>query len=232
MANYHGRKSLDLGLLEIETKINALDLKILEVFEDTFSSFYEKDLEKSKQVIKNDYLINKSSLEIENNSIEVIRRETPLASDMRKLTSYMFVSQELERIGDYLSGICKINLKIGKEPFITKFEKIPKMEAISKNMLKDSIKLFSNVPEEKKAIKAARKIFSQDDEIDYLNYQVQNDLIKRMSRDSKLVEQGTYIIWVAHNLERISDRANNIAERTIYVITGDSGAIVPYELEE
>ncbi len=232
MANYHGRKSLDLGLLEIETKINALDLKILEVFEDTFSSFYEKDLEKSKKVIKNDYLINKSSLEIENNSIEVIRRETPLASDMRKLTSYMFVSQELERIGDYLSGICKINLKIGKEPFITKFEKIPKMEAIAKNMLKDSIKLFSNVPEEKKAIKAARKIFSQDDEIDYLNYQVQNDLIKRMSRDSKLVEQGTYIIWVAHNLERISDRANNIAERTIYVITGDSGAIVSYELEE
>tara|TARA_B100000029_G_scaffold335889_2_gene328007 strand:+ start:2624 stop:3322 length:699 start_codon:yes stop_codon:yes gene_type:complete len=232
MANYHGRKSLDLGLLEIETKINALDLKILEVFEDTFSSFYEKDLEKSKKVIKNDYLINKSSLEIENNSIEVIRRETPLASDMRKLTSYMFVSQELERIGDYLSGICKINLKIGKKPFITKFEKIPKMEAIAKNMLKDSIKLFSNVPEEKKAIKAARKIFSQDDEIDYLNYQVQNDLIKRMSRDSKLVEQGTYIIWVAHNLERISDRANNIAERTIYVITGDSGAIVSYELEE
>ena len=232
MANYHGRKSLDLGLLEIETKINALDLKILEVFEDTFSSFYEKDLEKSKKVIKNDYLINKSSLEIENNSIEVIRRETPLASDMRKLTSYMFVSQELERIGDYLSGICKINLKIGKEPFITKFEKIPKMEAIAKNMLKDSIKLFSNVPEEKKAIQAARKIFSQDDEIDYRNYQVQNDLIKRMSRDSKLVEQGTYIIWVAHNLERISDRANNIAERTIYVITGDSGAIVPYELEE
>ena len=231
MANYHGRKSLDLGLLEIETKINALDLKILEVFEDTFSSFYEKDLEKSKQVIKNDYLINKSSLEIENNSIEVIRRETPLASDMRKLTSYMFVSQELERIGDYLSGICKINLKIGKEPFITKFEKIPKMESIAKNMLKDSIKLFSNVPEEKNAIKAARKIFSQDDEIDYLNYQVQNDLIKKMSRDSKLVEQGTYIIWVAHNLERISDRANNIAERTIYVITGDSGAIVPYELE-
>ena len=55
MANYHGRKSLDLGLLEIETKINALDLKILEVFEDTFSSFYEKDLEKSKQVIKNDF---------------------------------------------------------------------------------------------------------------------------------------------------------------------------------
>ena len=69
------------------------------------------------------------------------------------------------------------NLKIGKEPFITKFEKIPKMEAIAKNMLKDSIKLFSNFPEEKKAMKDAKNIFSQDDEIDHLNSQVQNDLI-------------------------------------------------------
>ena len=232
MANYHGRKSLDLGLLEIETKTNALTLKVLEAFEETFNSFYTKDLEKSKEIIKNDIFINKFSIEIENKSIEVIRRETPLASDMRKLTSYMFVSQELERIGDYLAGICKINLKIGKDPFITKFEKIPKMEAIAKNMLKDSVKLFSNFPDQKKALKAAKDIFSQDDEIDHLNSQVQNDLIKRMARSSKLVEQGTYIIWVAHNLERISDRANNIAERTIYVITGDSGAIFPYELEE
>ena len=232
MSNYHGRKSLDLGLLEIETKTNALNLKVLEAFKETFASFYEKDLEKSKEVIKKDIFINQFAIEIENNSIDVIRRETPLASDMRKLTSYMFVAQELERIGDYLSGICKINLKIGNEPFITKFEKIPKMEAIAKNMLKDSIKLFSNFPEEKKAIKDAKNIFSQDDEIDHLNSQVQNDLIKRMSRNSKLVEQGTYIIWVAHNLERISDRANNIAERTIYVVTGDSSAIFSYELDE
>ena len=106
------------------------------------------------------------------------------------------------------------------------------MEAIAKNMLKDSIKLFSNFPEEKKAMKDAKNIFSQDNEIDHLNSQVQNDLIKRMSRNSKLVEQGTYIIWVAHNLERISDRANNIAERTIYVVTGDSAAIFSYELDE
>ena len=45
MSNYHGRKSLDLGLLEIETKTNALNLKVLEAFKETFDSFYEKDLE-------------------------------------------------------------------------------------------------------------------------------------------------------------------------------------------
>ena len=57
MSNYHGRKSLDLGLLEIETKTNALNLKVLEAFKETFTSFYEKDLEKSKEVIKKDIFI-------------------------------------------------------------------------------------------------------------------------------------------------------------------------------
>ena len=52
MSNYHGRKSLDLGLLEIETKTNALNLKVLEAFNETFNSFYEKDLEKSKEIIE------------------------------------------------------------------------------------------------------------------------------------------------------------------------------------
>ena len=84
------------------------------------------------------------------------------------------------------------------------------MEKVAKEMLKRSMKSFLNEKEEKGAIETARKIFTQDDEIDNLNTQVQQDLIKRMSKDSKLVKQGTYIIWVAHNLERISDRSTNI----------------------
>tara|TARA_Y100001936_G_C15851661_1_gene547613 strand:- start:213 stop:806 length:594 start_codon:yes stop_codon:yes gene_type:complete len=194
-------------------------------------SFYEKDLALSKKVIEEDEKINVLSKEIENLSILVIRNQTPIASDIRKLTSHIFVTQELERIGDYLRGISRINLKIGQEPFITKFEKIPKMEKVAKEMLKRSMKSFLNEKEEKGAIETARKIFTQDDEIDNLNTQVQQDLIKRMSKDSKLVKQGTYIIWVAHNLERISDRSTNIAERTLYVLTGDSSAIIDHDLD-
>ena len=62
--------------------------------------------------------------------------------------------------------------------------------------------------------------------------QVQQDLIKRMSKNSKIVKQGTYIIWVAHNLERISDRSTNIAERTLYVLTGDSSSLIDHDLDE
>ena len=232
MNEYQGRKSLDLDLLGIETKINTLSSKVESTFHETMDAFYKKNLEKSIEIIRNDNIINNFSKEIETQSIEIIRNQSPLASDMRKLTSSIFVSQELERIADYLSGICKINLKIGEEPFITQFEKIPKMEKIAINMLKESIYSFSNESDAKSARKAVKNIFDQDDEIDHLNSQVQKDLIKRMSRNPKLVEQGTYIIWVAHNMERISDRSTNISERTMYVITGESVTITPYDIED
>ncbi|MBT87843.1 MAG: phosphate transport system regulatory protein PhoU [Gammaproteobacteria bacterium] len=229
MRKYQGRKSLDLALLEIDTKITVLSSQVQAIFKDSMKSFYDKDLKRSQKIIEEDFLINNFSKEVETQSIEIIRDQAPLASDMRKLTSLIFVSQELERIADYSSGICKINLKIGDEPFITQFEKIPKMEKIAIKMLKDSIIAFCNASDMKSASKAARDLIVQDDEIDHLNSQVQKDLIKRMSRNPKLVKQGTYIIWIAHNLERIADRATNIAERTLYVISGDSAVLTPYD---
>ena len=210
MDDYRGRKSLDLELLDVETKINVLYRLVNTAFIESMDAFYEKDLSLSKKIIEDDKKINELSSDIENLAINVIRNQTPVATDIRKLTSHIFVAQELERIGDYLRGISRINTKIGKEPFITKFEKIPKMEKVAKEMLKMSMKSYLNEKEADGAVETSREIFSRDDEIDNLNTQVQQDLIKRMSKNSKIVKQGTYIIWVAHNLERISDRSSTL----------------------
>jgi phosphate transport system protein len=231
MEKYQGRKSLDLDLLEVESKVNALSSQVQAVVKNTMESFYSKELEKSKKIIDDDININNFSREIETITIEIIRRQSPLASDMRKLTSIIFVCQELERIADYASGICKIGLKIGNEPFITQFEKIPKMEEKALEMLKKSLNLFCNIPEIEKGLSVVKELMAQDDEMDYLNSQVQRDLIKRMSKDANLVKQGTFLIWISHNLERIADRSTDIAERTLYVISGDSNAVINYDLD-
>ena len=186
MDDYRGRKSLDLELLDVETKINVLYRLVNTAFIESMDAFYEKDLSLSKKIIEEDKKINELSSDIENLAINVIRNQTPVATDIRKLTSHIFVAQELERIGDYLRGISRINTKIGKEPFITKFEKIPKMEKVAKEMLKMSMKSYLNEKEADGAVETSKEIFSRDDEIDNLNTQVQQDLIKRMSKNSKI----------------------------------------------
>ena len=41
-----------------------------------------------------------------------------------------------------------------------------------------------------------------------------------MIQDPTTIERATHLLWVAHDLERIADRATNIAERVIFLVTG------------
>ena len=42
-----------------------------------------------------------------------------------------------------------------------------------------------------------------------------------MIEDPRTIQRATYLLWVAHDLERIADRATNIAERVVYLVTGE-----------
>ena len=59
-----------------------------------------------------------------------------------------------------------------------------------------------------------------DDEVDNLYDQIYKDLIALMIDDPTTIQRATYLMWVAHDLERIADRATNIAERVIFLVTG------------
>ena len=59
-----------------------------------------------------------------------------------------------------------------------------------------------------------------DDEVDQLYDQVFRELLTFMYENPRNIQRATWLVWVAHNLERIGDRATNIAERVIYLTTG------------
>ena len=66
----------------------------------------------------------------------------------------------------------------------------------------------------------ARQVWIDDDEVDQLNEQVFRELVTFMFQNPRNIERATLLMWVAHNLERVADRATNIAERVIYLATG------------
>ena len=73
---------------------------------------------------------------------------------------------------------------------------------------------------ESDAVKA-REIAVQDDEIDRLYHATFDRVVDLMREDPANVERGTRIIIASHYLERIGDRATNIAEDVVYLVTGD-----------
>jgi phosphate transport system protein len=60
----------------------------------------------------------------------------------------------------------------------------------------------------------------QDDEVDRLYGIVYRELLQYMTDDPNTIDRATWLLWAAHNLERMGDRIQNICERTVYEVTG------------
>ena len=138
-----------------------------------------------------------------------------MASDLRAVTSALIVANELERMGDYAEGICKLTVKMAAEPPVKPLIDIPRMATIAQSMLTRSLQAFVA-----RDIEAAKQIWHEDDLLDDLYHQILRELLTYMLEQPSSVTRATYLLWVAHNLERIGDRVSNIAERVIFMVTG------------
>jgi phosphate transport system protein len=122
---------------------------------------------------------------------------------------------ELERMGDYAEGIAKISLMMGEEPPLKPLIDIPRMTDKATQMLRDSLDSLVS-----RDVVKANQVCQDDDEVDALYDQVYRELLIFMIQDPQTIEKATYLLWTAHDLERIADRATNIAERVIFLVTG------------
>ena len=82
-------------------------------------------------------------------------------------------------------------------------------------MLNRSIESFV-----KRDAKTAAAICNEDDAVDTLYDKTYEELIQIMINDPQTVTKATYLIWAAHNIERIADRVTNICERIVFLVTG------------
>lgn len=174
-----------------------------------------RDIEASKKVVHNDIFINRKRFEIEEKCIRLIATQQPMAVDLRTLAAIINIITDIERIGDHAEGLAKISLSIGDAPLVKPLIDLPKMADKALSMLKRCMEAFI-----KRDVETARRICDEDDEVDALYDQIYRELIFLMIEDPKLVKDATYLIWAAHNLERIADRVTNIAERVVYMVTG------------
>ena len=127
----------------------------------------------------------------------------------------MHITVELERIGDYAEGIAKISLLMGDEPPLKPLIDIPRMAEKATTMLRNSMDSLVS----RDTIKA-NQVLKDDDEVDLLYDQVYRELLVFMLQNPQTIQRATYLLLAAHDLERIADRATNIAERVIFLVTG------------
>lgn len=182
---------------------------------DSMTALKNRDIEASKKIVKNDILINKKRFDIEEKCIRLIATQQPMAVDLRILAAVINIITDLERIGDHAEGIAKISISIGDEPLVKPLIDMPVMADKALSMLQRCMKAFLD-----RDVETARKICNEDDEVDALYDEIYRELILLMVENPRLIKDATYLIWAAHNIERMADRVTNIAERVVYMVTG------------
>jgi len=181
---------------------------------------FDRDLRSSARVVQDDDIIVRKRFDLEEWCIDLIATQRPLAGDLRILITTLLMSVELERIGDYAEVIAKISILMGDEPPLKPLVDIPRMAEKATDMLRRSLDSFVN-----RDVVSAAAVCNDDDEVDALYDQACRELLTYMMADPGAIRRATYLLWIAHDLMRIADRATNIAERVIYIVTGKlSGA--------
>ncbi len=209
------RTAFEHQLSEIQEEMLVMAGMVESAIERGVAALKAADVDLARRVIAEDAAINRKRYDIEDRCLELIATQAPLAGDLRTIVSVLQISVDLERMGDHAEGIAKIALMLAGQPPLKPYIDIPRMAEVATSMLMQSLEAFKG-----RDTALARRVCDRDDEVDALYDQVYRELLTFMITEPKTIERATWLIWVAHNLERIADRVTNICERVVYLVEG------------
>jgi phosphate transport system protein len=232
------RTILDRELQELDAQIIRLGDMVDDALGKALEALGTGDLAQSGMVIENDNLIDSLRTAVEEHAI-------------RLLASALSIVGDLERMGDGAAGIAQNvlrmaplrgetmpHVKIDEEVAGKKLHEEVSEETImhgiqelgkeARRVLQGTMKAFAD-----RDVKAARYIWEEDDVVDVRYHLVRHDLMAMMAgaraipalqNDSLILQRATYLLWIAHKLERVGDHCSNICERLLFIVEGETYA--------
>src|SRR5213595_1725200 len=244
------RTVLDKELQELDEQILRLGSLVDDALAKALDSLETGDIAKAGLVIEADAGIDILRAAIEEHTIRLLTLQQPLGGrDLRLLTSTLSIAGDLERTGDGAAGIAQIILRMAplrsnasqiaidgnssvsasEDGQLTEASILNGMLELgreARRVLQGTMEAFAN-----RDAKAARYIWEEDDVVDVRYHLVRHDLmamlegaraIPALQNDSRILQRATYLLWIAHKLERVADHSGNICERIVFILEGET----------
>jgi phosphate transport system protein len=177
----------------------------------------ERDADKARQVITNDRAIDNMEMEVEEQCINLLALQQPMARDLRMLTSALKIANDLERVGDHAVNIAQSAERLAEARAIAPEPEIVEMARLSREMLSDALEAFIRGDAQ-----GGRDVCLRDDKVDALHRSVFRILLTHMMEDPHTISTGMELFLVSRNLERVADLATNIGEDVVFLVEGKS----------
>jgi phosphate transport system protein len=205
-------RHFDEELNELKTRLLLMGGRAESIVQKAIDALRTRDSALAGEVCADDHAIDDLELELDEHIVRLLALRQPVGSDLRFLTSALKIVNDLERVGDHAVNIAQSALKLNRLPQLKPLVDVPRMAGLSTRMLTQALDAFvQNDPV------AARRILTEDDEVDQLKEQIVHELELYMLESPGAITRAVELILVARNLERVADLATNVAEEVVFI---------------
>ena len=206
------QRHFDQELSLLKQKLLTLASHAEEAVSNSLKSLLERSDLQARTVIETDSLLDGMEVELDEMCISMLALHSPIASDLRLITTAMKITHDLERVGDEATTIARRVIELNTEPQLKPYIDISRMGLLALAMLKDALDAFVHGDSVK-----ARAIVPRDKQVDQLHKQLHKELVNSMIENSASITRGLNIMVISKSLERVADHAANIAEEVVYL---------------
>ena len=217
-------RHFDEELGALRTRLLLMGGEAEAIIHKAVDALQTRDSALAESIFDDDRNIDNLEIEIDDRVIRLLALRQPVGTDLRFVTSTLKICNDLERVGDHAVNIAQSTIRLNKEPEVKSIIDIPRMALLSTNMLTEALDAFVN-----NDAAAARRILTEDDEVDHLKSRLHKDLLSCMAENSRCIPAAMELILVSRNLERVADLATNMAEEVVYIA---EARVVKHHMEE
>jgi phosphate transport system protein len=211
----HTHKNFDLELSDLRAKLTQMGDLVVAQIESALACLSDHDVSGTRMIIEQDSNVNRMDIDLEEMCVQFLALHQPVAGDLRRITSAMKISTELERIGDRVVNICEaVHDRDEGEP-LTAHAEVSQMGALALVMVRDSMTAFSRMDSS-----LAKRVFEKDKEFDALYGEAFAKLTASLAKDLGGVAHNTKLAFLSKDLNEISEHATNIAEVVMFMVDG------------
>ena len=189
---------------------------IEESLDDVENALYKMDRKLAEKIIKADDVVDKMEHDVERSCIDMIAKQQPVATDLRRVTSIMRIISDLERIADHCSDISEYIIMLSEEKEIPMPEYVPEMIECTKKMIRETVDAFVSDDKEE-----AEKVIAADDEVDDYFVSIRDEMAIAMKHNPERIKQYIDYLMIIKYLERMADHSTNNAGWITFIVTGE-----------
>ncbi|GAX58899.1 phosphate signaling complex protein PhoU [Streptomyces olivochromogenes] len=186
------------------------------------TALLDADLQLAESVISTDAKVDDLQRDLENRAIAVLARQQPVATDLRQVVTSLRMSADLERSGDLAQHVAKLTRMRHPQRAVPRDLRrtVLEMGQLAQRLMAQAAEVIIT-----QDVKAALQLEQDDDRMDELHRVIFQHLMDEKWQHG--VETAVDVTLVGRYYERFADHAVSVAQRLIYLVTGEHADELP-----